>query len=445
LAGRSFTRRLLAGEDGGEGDNEERARIIRIPIPAVLLVVISVLGGCSAKSYHTFADYPGFAEYYRDRCPDDDRAAISDEDRQLLHRYRPRLILPPGGRYPIDLYRDYLPYTSLKRFPSKEVLSPNVTRELLRKNRDNRQAYLDLSLDRYREDGLDRKMGQENGPSLQARRPVLYGRIYREAVDFPDGAGGRERRNLTFLKYNALFAVSGLPAKLPWYVNTLLTLTGFSREDWHELDNFVAVHVALDESRLPLAIVLAQHNHHRSYLLGKDLPLPDDGRVSFDIALRSNEAYPSSDLPDRVSHRVIRWSLYLDYLLSGQNPPVLEAFDVTYGINAGGKEIDYDLIHLPSCDPLYTAEILLGEPRPFLGIYLGRDGPPGSDYYTVPDLLPLGNLLKFGYLHDGDPEDIRLVRDAIDRRSKTIDIDRIMDHGGIRLLRDWKSLKSRRP
>lgn len=417
----------------------------RILGPILLPIFFFALGGCSGDGYHTFADYPGFASYYRDRCDGEGYRGTSPEDRALLERYRPRLILPPGGRYPIDLYRDYLPHAALLRFPDREVLSPAVTREVLDANRGKRGVFVDFSLDRYRRAGWDRKLGQEREVALETRRPVLYGRVYREAVDFPDGEGGKGTRRLTFLKYNALFAVSGLPARLPWYVDILMVLAGFSSEDWHELDNFVAVHVVLDEDLSPVAMVLAQHNHHRSYLLGKDLPLPGDGRVSVDVALRSNEIYPASDSGEPVAHRVIRWSRYLDYLLSGENPPLLRGFDVTYGKRAGGVEIDYDMRYLSPCDPLYTAEILLGEPRPLFGMYVGRDGPPGSDYYTVPALLPLGNLLKFGYLHDGDPEDIRVVREAVDRKRNTMDIDRIMEHGGRRFLEDWRALPTGRP
>jgi hypothetical protein len=80
---------------------------------------------------------------------------------------------------------------------------------------------------------------------------------------------------------------------------------------------------------------------------------------------------------------------------------------------------------------------MLGAPRRFFGFDIGRDGPPGSDYYTIPDLLPLGNLLKFSYLHDGDPDDIRIVGESIDERRGTTDISRIMNHGGMKFLGDF--------
>jgi hypothetical protein len=160
--------------------------------------------------------------------------------------------------------------------------------------------------------------------------------------------------------------------------------------DWHELDNFVAVHVVLDEREEPRAVLLAQHNHHRTYLVGRDIPLPPDRRMSFDIALRSNEVYPSSDSEEPVRHRAVRWPLFMKYLISGEDPPLMRGHDLTVGIRAGGAEIPYELALLSPCDPFYTAKIMLGEPRDFLGRYIGRDGPPGADYYTTPALLPRG-------------------------------------------------------
>ena len=397
------------------------------------------ISGCG-KPYHTFADYPGFREYYQDRCITPPQPTTK-KDRELLENFRPRFILPPGGSYPMDFYRDYLPYTVLRSWPGKKVIAMDVNKGLLQKYRVDRGAYLDFDTGQYRSDGMDIRRTEESPSSDLDRVPAVYGRVYREKVSFQDSKGGMEDHALTFLKYNLLFATSGLPAELSAWSRLLLTLGGFDRDDWHVLDNFVAVHVVLDENEDPIAVVLAQHNHHRSYLLGWDIPLPQDGRTAFDIALRSNEIYPASDSPDAVSHRVIRWSLYLDYLLSGENGPNLKGTDVTRGINAGGEEFDYDLKILSPCDPLYTSEMLLGQPRPFLGMYLGRDGPPGSDYYNTPKLLPMGNMLKFAYLKDGDPQDIALVRKAIDRKNERMNVEMIMEHGGRRFLEEWRELQ----
>jgi len=409
-----------------------------------LLFLLLLLGNaeCAGK-YHTFADHPGFKQYYQDRCKTP-QPPPAEKDLELLQRFRPRFILPPGGSYPIDFYRDYLPYTVMRSWPGEKVVALTVNRGLLLKHRLDHGVYLHFDTSRYRSDGMDRTWSEDEPVPGPGRVPVVYGRIYRDEVSFPIGDGGVEKHDLTFLKYNTLFATSGLPADLSFWSRFLLGLTGFDREDWHALDNFVAAHIVLDEKEDPIAVVLAQHNHHRTYMIGKDIPRKADGRFAFDIALRSNEIYPASDASAPVNHRVIRWNLYLDYLLSGENGPFLKGSDVTWGRNAGGGGFDYELRALSPCDPLYTSEMLLGQPRPFLEMYLGRDGPPGSDYYNVPELLPMGNMLKFAYLHDGDPEDIALVRDAIDRRAKKVDLGKIMEHGGRRFLEDWKEIQGER-
>jgi hypothetical protein len=324
----------------------------------------------------------------------------------------------------VDFYRDYLPCTAMRLYPDGILISDEVTRELLLDHRRDRRAYLDL----------DEKCISEArvGPA------ALYGRVYRERVSFPAGEGGEETFTLTFLKYNIVSAVSGLAAELPRLHRLLLLLPGLDAESWHELDNFAAVHVVLDENLEPLAVVIAQHNHHRTFLIGRDLTLPADGRIVFDVAKRSNEIYLSSDSVDPQRHRVVQWSLQLEYLLSGRDRPFFSAWDITYGPEAGGREEKFDLKVLSPCDPLYISEMLLGEPRPFFGVYIGRDGPPGSDYYNLPALLPLGRMLKFGYLHDGDEEDIALVEAAVDRKGKKIDIPKILKYGGERFLKDWR-------
>lgn len=388
-------------------------------------------------AHETFADYPGFKEYYAGRCKDGQTLSPPDDhDRELLARYSPRLILPPGGRYPIDFYRDYLPFALLRRYQDKAIIKEEVTPEDLQVYQEDTTVYLDLDKKRFLAAGLDKRIGEDKEGAFNHRRPVVYGRVNREKVELLDEKNQPHLYEFIFLKYNVVFAISGLPVKLTFGLETLLRVMGLDPEDWHELDNFVAVHIVLNEKERPVAIILAQHNHHRSYLIGKDIPLPADGHIPFDAALRSNEFYPASDEPGPVSHRVAQWAIYMKYLLSGENPPFIRGEDVTYGVRAGGVEVAYGLAFLSPCNPFYTAKIMLGEPRPFFGRYIGRDGPPGADYYTIPELLPMGNLLKSSYLHDGDHEDINLVDQAIDLKRKKMDIEKIMAYGGRKLYRD---------
>ncbi|MBW6503246.1 hypothetical protein K0B90_03070 [bacterium] len=384
---------------------------------------VLLLAGCRPGSdrYRTFADFPGFASYYARRCAGGDPGPPTMGDRELLRRFRPRFNLAPGSIRPISFYRDYLPHAVLRRFSDKAVVEETVSPEELRRQQDNTEVYLE-----YR-------------PASGVKEiPVVFGRVYRERVPFPGERGGETRHlDLTFLKYNLVFPESGLPAGLNHLAGWILKGVGLDPRDWHQLDNFVAAHIVLDGGGNPIAVLLAQHNHHRAYLVRRDIVFPADGRFVFDVALRSNELYPGSDSESPVRHRVVRWSLYLKYLLGGEGRPLASADDITYGRRAGGREVAYDLGFPSPCDPFYTAKIMLGAPRPFFGFDIGRDGPPGSDYYTVPDLLPLGNLLKFSYLHDGDPDDLRVVGESIDERRGTTDISRIMAHGGKKFFGDY--------
>jgi len=391
------------------------------------------MAGAAAREHGTFADYPGFSDYYGKRC-DARRVPLSATDQALLQRFRPRFILPPKGQFPIDFYTDYLSHAVLRRRDDKRIVADPVTPELLATVKDSSDYYLDLQLDRLRASASGQG-GRGLAYAAPHRQAVVYARIYHQPVSFST-ASGPVRRHFSFLKYNLVFAISGLPARLPWGSETLLRLVGFDPEDWHELDNYVAATIVLDEREAPVAVILAQHNHHRSFMVGRHIPLPEDQRLVFDIALRSNELYRDSAAPRPVAHRVIRWGLNMKYLLTGQDPPFLRAYDLTYGRQAGGLDIDYQLQFLSPCDPFYTAKMMLGERRRLFGHYIGWDGPPGADYYTIPLLLPMGNLLKASYYHEGEAEDIAVLTQAIDLKQQHMDFARLIQYGGEHFYRD---------
>lgn len=406
---------------------------------ALTLVLMLELTMAGAKEYDTFADYPGFSTYYGRRCVDH-HLPQNAHDKVLLQKFRPHFILPPKGQLPIDFYADYLSHTVLRRRDNHHIVVDHVTPDLLAAVKDSGDYYLDLQLGRLRAAGLYQS-DQSGLAHAAVRQAVVYGRAYHQKVSFP-AAGGPVTRHFSFLKYNLVFAVSGLPARLPWGSETLLRLLGFNLQDWHELDNYVAATVVLDEQDAPVAVILAQHNHHRSFLVGRHLSLPADQRLIFDIAERSNELYRDAATPGPVAHRVIRWGLNMKYLLTGKNPPFLKAQDLTYGRQAGGLDIAYQLQFLSPCDPFYTAKMMLGERRRLFGHYIGRDGPPGADYYTIPLLLPMGNLLKASYYHAGDPEDIAVLTQAIDLENGHIDFKRLIQYGGEHFYRDLQQLEA---
>lgn len=389
-----------------------------------LLFAVLLPVGCGVQGdVRGFSAYPGFDEYFASHPVDEDRPGGPDRD--LLIRYRPRLILPPGGAGPIDFYGDYLPATRMLDLEAGTVLADPPSRADLWQYRSAETVGLDL----VRE--------------IASPHATIYGRIRRERTHFPTDQGDQVM-TLTFLSYNVPFARSGLPAKLDWMERAGLTvmgwLAGWNSRDWHELDIYVAYTLVLDEALRPMAVILAQHNDHRSYLIGKDVSWPQDDRLSLDVAVSSNEIYLSNRERHPVAHRTIPFADRMDYLLSGEDPPFLEGMDVTYGLEAGGHEQDYDLRFLSPADPFYTFKGRLGEYRPFMGFYVGRSGSPGADYYTLPELLPLGNTLKFAYLQDGDAEDIATARRYL--RDGPPDMAAVMSYGGRTLWRDWQVLRA---
>ncbi len=70
---------------------------------------------------------------------------------------------------------------------------------------------------------------------------------------FPGERGGEKRYlDLTFLKYNLVFPASGLPADLNRLAGSILKWVGLDPWVWHQLDNFVAAHIALRSNELYL-------------------------------------------------------------------------------------------------------------------------------------------------------------------------------------------------
>lgn len=391
---------------------------------ALSFVALSLQSCATApKGYGTFADYPGFAEVYKDDCQSE--LLSTQQDLSLLKKFRPRLFIAPNSNPPIDFYKDYIAHADLYHFSARTQIVRGITKAKLNQIHRVPGYYL-----------------VHRAEKMQQVTPTAYGRVYVENVRFMDAVGKVQEMKLKFLKYSFTFAASGLPEKLPYGANTFLSIFGLSPDDWHQLDHYTAVTMVLNDADQAIAVLLAQHNHHRSYLVGKHVVLGPNGQISLDVAKRSNELYLSSNDNEVKSHRVIRWGLYRKYLISGKDAPFFKAWDRTYGPNAGGQELNYDLSVLSPCDPFYQAKIFLGEPRPLLGFYIGRDGPPGADYYTLPKLLPLSKLLKFSYFHEGQKDDITALDRFIDVDNKKMDVDALVSHGEKKFIQDLQKLHS---
>lgn len=345
-----------------------------LPILFVLLFAIPVIPANGAN----FSQRPGFAQWYANNPPSDELPSVSDQ--VLLKKHRPRVYLPVGHDGLTGFYQDYVSGGVL-RDGKGEVVSRNVTRAVLNAHKSDPEAVFTPA------------------PFTPPEDPRVFGRIVREQVTWQG-----EARELTFLTYHLVFARSGLPGGLLGWQKLALGLIG-DLKDWHQLDHYTAATLVLDAQENPFALVLQQHNYQRTYLLGEIAALPEDGRVEIDVAIGSNELFPHA--AGRRNHRAVPFMTPVNfrYMIGTGGRPYLTADDVTEPAN----EAEYTLGFLPPADAFYTFQGSLGALR----LLPGRDGPPGADYNTLPELKPLTLQMLSGYWREKNPGDIRRLERAL--------------------------------
>jgi hypothetical protein len=375
-------------------------------ITALLLAAVLALATGCGRGDVNFSQEPGFAQYFAQHPP----AATPAEpaDQELLRRHLPRYMLPPGHPGLIDFYADYVPDGHLIDGSGQRVPGP-VTRALLNAwKRDPRAVFV-------------------HEPSGRPGTPTVYGRVDRELVSF-ETQPAPVTLPFTFLTYHVVFRFSGLPAGLlPWQ-ERLVSLVA-PPDNWHQLDHFTAAMVALDGDNRPVAVTLQQHNHMHTYIFGRDVRLPSDGRVMLDVAIRSNELYPHA--PGRVTRRMIATpgATSLRYLISGERRALLSGDDITEGT----VPVEYQLQFLPPNDAFYTFQGFLGERRRLAG----RSGPPGADFNTGPALKPRSRQLLAFYWREGDAGDLERLDAVLARDRGLVEFARVQSAV---FYRDWKGL-----
>ena len=337
----------------------------------------------------------------------------SRETRSLLDRYRPRIFIAPGSYHPVDFYNEYLPETRLISIDGLVVAEP-PGRDLLVDLQRSPDHYLDYLVEPQQ--ALDLTGASKTSPAI-------YGRIYTDTLK-PD-------RELIFLKYSLVFPYSGIAADTDGWKGGASRLLG-SPEAWHELDIHGAIHIILDgRNRTPLGVLIAQHNHHRTFLAGRDFVWPADDRVPFGFAYLSNEPYLlRPDDPPRRSERSIGDPRTLAYLVGRHDDaPVSAGFDRVFSPEGGAEEVQTRLVLLPHDDPLYTSRMPLGARRKALGLVelFFFSGPPGIDYYAFGQLKNLADLAAFA---DIDPTDDTFfeLKDEHFQDFKDVDFGPILEH-----------------
>lgn len=343
--------------------NAHLLRFLNTLLALILLSCISLLSACSSNE-PTFSAMPGFKQYFSANPPA--AQAASPQEQALLKRYQPRIYLAKGQTRFLDFYTDYIASGAL--YSDGERVSTEVDAALLNQYRDDPTAEF------------------RHIPHNKPTTPVAYAKVAYDKLNYQGKSWP-----LTFLSYNLVFAHSGLLQGLPGWQSWLVESTGM-HTDWHQLDHYVGLTVALHENK-PIAVMLQQHNYQTTYVPGHNgahgMVWPDDQRIKVDVAQQSNELYPHS--PQRTEHPGVSFATadMIEFLKTGENKPMMAGFDITHG----EEEQEYTLKFLPSTDAFYQFKGRLGAGRSLPG----RDGPPGADYVTLPGLMPWANRLVVGF------------------------------------------------
>ena len=340
---------------------------------------------------------------------------------KLLKKFKPRIFVAPKSYIPISFYRDYLLQCMVRqRKKSHTTEYQQVSREILQAIQFSPNLYLDY-----------------NVSARTARRfevkdvhPEIYGRIYTDIL-----ASGNHKIPLIFLKYSLIFPYSGLPAEIGSMKRLGSHLIG-DPHGWHELDIHGAIHIVLDgNTHQPLGVLLAQHNHHRIYLAGKDFKWPDNNRVSISFSQYSNEPYLMKGNSSYRLERTVGNPMNISYLFGvTDKAPLGAGSDKIFSKKGGAREVQSELVLLPLSDPLYRAWIPLGNIEKIWGLWKTwyRRGPPGIDFYTIGALKNLADLTAFWFIDPGDEKFFALLEENF-RNFDDYDLTPVLIHQRQRL------------
>lgn len=325
---------------------------------------------------------------YENHDPTDFGTSQGPAELKILEQFKPYIYIAPGGQKPIDFYEDYLPYCFLLDDENGYVVSTNPTRTVLKQYERHFGFCLDYT-----------------GPRNLVGTPTAYARVYHEEMVLKTPKG-IVKLPMVFAKYSFVFLASGLTQKMAWYKRLAVAILG-DVDWWHELDIHGAIILAaanIKGSLTPIALVLAQHNHFRTYLFGRDIPLPLDGHPKIGFALRSNEPYPLPNAETPVYYPVTGNPSEFDFVITGKGFSLTSGWDAVYGEQAGARPVPYQIRQLPDKDPLYVSWIPLGERKGIIGS-LGkfyRSGPPGIDLMTWPEISKYSDTMSFWFVDAGD-------------------------------------------
>jgi hypothetical protein len=320
----------------------------------------------------------------------------------LLETYKPRVYIAPESYLPINFYQDYVPNCVVRSLKNRRgIVHDHIDKALLNRIKEDLDLYLDYGIP------------ADEALTFTSERvtPTIYGRIYSDILE-----SGGKRISLTFLKYSLVFPYSGLAAKTKAWKSFGSRIIGDPKA-WHELDIHGAIHIILaGDDKRPIGVLLAQHNHHRVFLIGRDIEWPADNRISVSIAQYSNEPYLLPKTENVRLERVVGNPMHIEYLFGlSDRVPIDGGMDKVFSPDAGAREVSLQMELLPTDDALYTAWIPLGDRIKVFGFWETwyMRGPPGIDFYTLGPLKNLGDLMAFWFIDPKDRKFFELVKEHI--------------------------------
>ena len=347
----------------------------------------------------------------------------TEEEKKLLQKFLPKIYLSEDSLVPIDFYQEYLPNNVLKNYRGK-IIAKKISRTRLKATERTAGYHLDYQ-------GEFKKCIL---PECAKKVRSIYGRVFYENMLPPKKYQNEVKIPFIVLKYNLVFAASGLPHKMSWYKNFGTALIG-DREVWHELDIHGAIQILISKKTgIPEILLLAQHNHFRSYAINKDILLPKDNRIEICIAERSNEPYPCA--AENKLFRTVGNPNKIEFVLGGKAPFFDGGYD-SVKAKQNSVEQKLQLKFLPSRDPLYTSWIALGDKKKIFGIIPSffRDAPPGINMNTTPKLKKYTDIAKVWYFSENAPKQIKLFNEMGSFFNPNV--EPLLEYNGARL---WKNI-----
>lgn len=298
---------------------------------------------------------------------------IPEEIRALAVARMPCLWISPGSYHPVD-FDDYLDRARLHAEDDGRVLAePPVTEMIRSMSRvDQCRSYLDA------------------GELPPADPAPVYIQAFRD--DGPDGS-----TDWLYLKYTVVFDWSGLARDRSLLARMGAFLTGGEADRWHRFDVHTAATLGLDAERALRTVTLQQHNNRRTYVAGVDFE-PADG-VHLAAARETNELYLDSGSTQPQRRRAVPSFLQWKHLIDERLDASLAQVDEFVGRRAGGREVRLRPVFPAPSYPLASFAGLLAPKRRVLGVYVGRDGPPGFDFTGMPRMP---DAVALGYWQEGD-------------------------------------------